>query len=45
QIAFIKINADLTPGFKSITKRKPAPADADEWKDVADKVGELVRDW
>ncbi|MEO8250282.1 MAG: ferredoxin FdxA [Burkholderiales bacterium] len=45
QIAFIKINADLTPTFKSITKRKAAPPDADDWKDKGDKIGELVRDW
>jgi len=45
QIAFIKINAELTqaPGWKSITKRKPAPGDADEWKDKPGKIGELIR--
>lgn len=45
QVAFIKINAELTPKFKSITKSKPGLPDADEWKDVRDKVGYLVRDW
>ncbi len=42
-LAFIKINVDLTPNFKSITKRKPAPEDADDWKDKTDKIGELVK--
>jgi len=45
QIAFIKINAELAQadGWKSITKRKPALPDAEEWKDKTDKIGELVR--
>jgi len=45
QIAFIKINAELAqaPGWKSITKRKAAPEDADEWKDKPDKLKELIR--
>ena len=45
QLAFIKLNAELAlaDGWKSITKRKPAPADADEWKDKTGKLGELVR--
>lgn len=45
QMAFIKLNAELAlaDGWKSITKRKPALPDAEEWKDVTDKVGELVR--
>jgi hypothetical protein len=30
-------------GWKSITKRKPAPEDADDWKDKTDKLKELVR--
>ena len=45
QEKFIKLNAELSklPTWKSITKRKPALADADEWKDKTDKLGELVR--
>ena len=43
QLAFIKLNAELTPKFKSITKRKPALPDADEWKDKPGKISELVR--
>ena len=45
QLAFIKLNTELSQsaGWKSITKRKPAPADADEWKDKTGKISELVR--
>ncbi len=43
QIGFVKINAELAPGWKSITKRKPALEDAEEWKDKTDKLKELVR--
>ena len=45
QMAFIKINAELTPAFKSITKGRAALPDAEEWKDVPHKLGELVRSW
>ncbi len=45
QIAFIKLNVELSQqaGWKSITKRKPALPDADEWKDKPGKISELVR--
>ena len=45
QIAFIKLNAELAlaEGWKSITKRKPALDDAEEWKDKTGKISELVR--
>ncbi len=45
QMAFIKLNVELSQqaGWKSITKRKPAPLDADEWKDKPNKLSELVR--
>jgi len=45
QEKFIKLNAELAklPTWKSITKRKPALADADDWKDKTDKLGELLR--
>jgi ferredoxin len=45
QIAFVKINAELAqaPGWKSITKRKPALDDAEEWKDKPGKLPELIR--
>ena len=43
QLHFIKLNAELSPKFVSITKRKAAPPDADEWKDRTDKLKELIR--
>jgi len=45
QLAFIKLNAELSlaDGWKSITKRKAPPPDADDWKDKTDKIGELVK--
>ncbi|MDO8954167.1 MAG: ferredoxin family protein [Gammaproteobacteria bacterium] len=38
QESFLKINADLSKVWPNITQIKPAPADADEWKDVKDKL-------
>ena len=45
QIAFIKLNADLAfaDGWKSITKRKPALPDADEWNGKPGKINDLIR--
>ena len=43
QMQFIKINAELSPGWKSITKRKAPPDDADDWKDKTGKIDQLVR--
>ena len=45
QLAFIQLNVELAraEGWKSITKRKPALPDADDWKDVTSKISELVR--
>ena len=45
QVAFTKLNAELSTagGWKSITKRKPALPDAEEWKDIKDKLDQLVR--
>ena len=40
QLAFIKINADLSPQFKSITKRKAALPDADEWNGKPGKIAQ-----
>lgn len=34
---FIKLNAELSQQWPSITTKIPAPADADNWKDVKDK--------
>lgn len=45
QLQFIKINIELSnaPGWKSITKRKDALPDAEEWKDKTGKLSELIR--
>ena len=45
QMNFIKINAELSlaAGWKSITKRKDALPDAEEWKDKTGKLAELQR--
>ncbi|NDB00617.1 MAG: DUF3470 domain-containing protein, partial [Betaproteobacteria bacterium] len=39
------LNAELSrlPGWKSITKRKIPPADADDWKEKTNKLPLLVR--
>ena len=41
----IKLNAELArlPNWKSITKRKDALPDAEDWKDKTGKLNELVR--
>jgi ferredoxin len=40
----IKLNAELSRiGWPSITKRKMALPDADEWKDKTGKLSELIR--
>ena len=43
QRAFIALNAELAKGWKVIIERKDAPADADEWADVKDKLQYLER--
>ena len=45
QLHFIKLNVELSQaaGWKSITKRKTPPLDADDWKDKTGKLSELVR--
>ena len=45
QLHFIKLNVELSAatGWKSITKRKAALPDADDWKDKTGKLSELVR--
>ncbi|MEB0141114.1 MULTISPECIES: ferredoxin FdxA [unclassified Undibacterium] len=43
QLQFIKINAELTPKWPSITKTTAPLPDADEWKDVKSKLQHLVR--
>ena len=43
QQEFIAVNAELAKVWKPIIERKPAPADAEEWKDVRDKKKFLER--
>ena len=43
QQQFIKINADLIRSWPSITKTTAPLADAEEWKDVKDKLQFLAR--
>jgi ferredoxin len=44
QQQFKAINAELAKLWKkTITERKPAPPDADQWKDVKDKLKYLER--
>lgn len=40
---FIALNAELAKQWKVIVEQKDAPADADEWKDVKDKLHLLER--
>jgi ferredoxin len=39
----IPLNAELAKNWPSITKRKTALPDADDWKDKTGKLGELIR--
>src|SRR6476646_3601956 len=43
QQQFTALNAELSKVWKPIIERKPAPPDADEWKDVRDKLSQLQR--
>ena len=43
QRQFIALNVELSRQWMSIPRMKPAPADADEWKDVKDKLQLLER--
>ena len=43
QVHFTALNAELSKAWKVITERKPAPPDADEWKDVEQKLHLLDR--
>ncbi len=45
QKEFIELNAELSKKWPAITKKKPAPSDADEWKGVTDKKQFLEKDW
>jgi len=41
--SFTALNAELAKDWPLITDKKDAPADADEWKDVPDKLKYLER--
>ena len=43
QRAFIALNAELARGWKVLIERKEAPADADEWAGVKNKLQHLER--
>ena len=43
QRQFIALNAELSRDWPVLSERKPAPADADEWKGVTDKLHLLER--
>ena len=43
QEEFIELNAELAKEWPSITRRKPAPDDADEWRGVVGKITYLKR--
>ena len=43
QEQFLAINADLSRQWPVITQRGEPPADADEWKDVEEKLPLLER--
>ncbi len=45
QKPFLQINAELSKQWPVIATRKSPPDDADQWKDVADKLPELEREW
>jgi ferredoxin len=40
---FTPLNAELAPKWPTITRKKPAPADADDWAARKGKRGELDR--
>ena len=40
---FIALNLELARDWPSITRTKPSLPDADEWKDVPDKLAQLAR--
>ncbi|MEM9208250.1 MAG: ferredoxin FdxA [Pseudomonadota bacterium] len=43
QAEFVELNAELSQSWPVITEMKPALEDADEWKDVEDKLEYLER--
>ena len=45
QQEFIALNAELAREWPSITHRKPAPDDADEWRGKTGKLQFLKKTW
>jgi ferredoxin len=43
QEQFLQLNADLSKSWPVLTQAKDAPDDADDWKDVSDKLQYLER--
>ena len=43
QQQFTALNAELSKVWKPIIERKPGPPDADDWKEVPDKLQYLER--
>jgi ferredoxin len=43
QMKLIALNAELARAFPSITTKKDPPPDADDWKEVTDKLHHLER--
>ncbi len=43
QMKFVEINAEMSKTCEVITDKKESPADADDWKDVKDKLQYLER--
>ena len=44
QEKFLELNAELVQNWPNITEIKDAPADADDWKEVKDKLQYLEKD-
>ncbi len=43
QSEYLELNAELSQNWPVITEMKPAPEDADDWKEVKDKLQYLER--
>jgi ferredoxin len=43
EIHFLDLNKELSAKWPVITQAKPAPEDADNWKDVDNKLEQLIR--
>lgn len=42
---FLQLNAELAEKWPMINRIKPAPEDADAWKETEDKLQYLEKDW